>query len=118
MRKVLAVVTVVVFAVGIYSYFRDRESLKIKSEMLRLVDDLDLTPPQRDRARGMVETHHLSVFARALNLSRERGHKFDAKLYQDEMFARMIEQSRSDDPDLAERLSTQQRHHELIVSEK
>jgi hypothetical protein len=117
MRKLLAVVTVAVFAVGIYSYFRDRESLKIKTEMLRLVDDLDVSPKQRDRVRGIVESAHNSVFERALDLSRERGHKFDAKLYQDEMFARMIELARSEDADLAERLSTQQRHHELVVSE-
>lgn len=117
MRKVLAIVTVAVFAVGIYSYFRDRESLKIKSEMLKLVDELDLATQQRDRARGMVESLHASVFARSLDLSRDRGKKFDARAYQDEMFARMIERARVEDADLAERLSTQQRHHELMVSE-
>jgi hypothetical protein len=117
MRKMLAAVTVVVFAVGIYSYFRDRESLKIKNEMLRLVDDLDLSSQQRDRARGMVELAHNSVFAQSLDLSRERGRKFDAKLYQEEMFSRMIAQALSEDADLAERLSTQQRHHDLVVNE-
>lgn len=117
MRKILAVVTVAVFAVGIYSYFRDRESLKIKKEMLRLVGDLDLTNDQRARARGMVESLHVSVFARSLDISRDRGKKFDAKAYQDEMFARMIERAKTADADLAERLSTQQRHHELVVSE-
>ena len=117
MRKVLAVVTVAVFAVGIYSYLRDRESLKIRSEMLRLANDLELTPPQLNRVRGMVESMHNSVFARALDLSRERGRKFDAKLYQEEMFARMIERAKVEDADLAERLSTQQKHHELVVSE-
>jgi len=45
------------------------------------------------------------------------GKKFDAKAYQDEMFARMIERAKTADADLAERLSTQQRHHELVVSE-
>ncbi len=118
MRKALAVVTVVVFAVGIYSSFRDRESLKIRGEMLRLMNDLDLTPPQLSRVRGMVESMHNSAFARALDLSRDRGRKFDAKLYQDEMFARMIERAKSEDPNLAERLSTQQTHHELVVSER
>ncbi len=118
MRKVLAIVTVVVFAVGIYTYIRDRESLKIRGEMLRLMNDLELTPPQLNRVRGMVESMHNFVFARALDLSRERGRKFDAKLYLDEMFVRMIERAKADDPDLAERLSTQQRHHELIVSEQ
>lgn len=113
----LAVVTVAVFAVGFYSYFRDRQSLKIKKEMLRLVGDLDLSSHQRDRARDMVESAHSSVFALSLDLSRERGRKFDPKLYQDEMFAHMIAQSLSEDADLAERLSTQQRHHDLVVSE-
>lgn len=117
MRKVLAVVTVVVFAVGIYSYIRDRESLKVRSEMLRMMNDFELSAPQLNRVRAMVESMHNSVFAHALDLSRDRGRKFDVKLYQDEMFARMIERARADDPDLAERLSTQQKHHELVVSE-
>lgn len=113
----LAVVTVVLFAVGIYSYFRDRESLKIRNEMLKLVGDLDLSEAQRARARGMVESLHASVFARSLDISRDRGKKFDAKAYQDEMFAQMIERAKIEDASLAERLSTQQRHHELVVSE-
>ena len=116
MRKLLAVVTIAVVTVGTYTYSRDRESLKIKNEMLRLVDDLELSPQQRDRARGMVESAHNSVFASALDLSRERGHKFDARLYQEEMFASMIAQARNEDADLAERLSTQH-HHDLVVSE-
>ena len=118
MRKILAIITVAVFAVGFYSYYRDRESLKIKKEMIRLVGDMELTPAQEDRSRGMVESLHVSVFGHALDLSRDRGKKFDAKAYQDEMFARMIERAKSEDPDLAEQLSTQQKHHELIVSEQ
>jgi len=118
MRKILAIVTVAVFAVGFYSYFRDRESLKIKKEMIRLVGDMDLTPSQQDRSRGMVEALHNAVFVHALDLSRDRGKKFDAKAYQDEMFARMIERAKTEDPELAERLATQQKHHELVVSEQ
>lgn len=117
MRRALAVITVAVFSMGIYSYFRDHESAKIKSEMLRLVNDLDLTPGHLNQVRNMVEMLHDSAFADALDISRDRGQKFDARLYQDEMFARMIAQTRGPDPDLAERLSTQQRHHELVVSE-
>jgi len=117
MRKVLAIITLAVFAVGIYATIRDRQSRNVKSEMLRLVGDLDLTPQQHDRVRGMVETEHDFIFDRALDLSRHRGHKFDAKEYQDEMFARLIERAKGEDPDLAERLSTQQKHHELVVSE-
>jgi hypothetical protein len=86
--------------------------------MLRLANDLELTPPQLNRVRGMVELMHNSVFAQALDLSRARGRKFDATLYQEEMFTRMIDRAKGDDPDLAERLSTQQKHHELVVSER
>ena len=117
MRKVLALVTIAVFAAGFYSYFRDRESLKIKREMLALVGDLELTPEQANVARNMVESLHTAVFARALDISRDRGRKFDARAYQDEMFARMIDRAKADDVDLAERLSTQQKHHDLVVSE-
>lgn len=118
MRKALAVVTVAVFTVGIYTYFRDRESLKIKKEMLALVGDLELTPDQHNRARNMVESFHNDVFAHAMDLSKAQGHKFDARAYQDEMFARMIARAREQDPVFAERLSTQQKHHDLLVQER
>lgn len=117
MRKLLAVVTVAVVGVGVYAWLRDRESVKIRGEMLRLVNDLELTPSQLSMTRGMVESMHNDVFARALDLSRDRGRKFDSKLYYEEMFARMIERAKTADPDLAERLSTQQPHHELVVHE-
>ena len=117
MRKLLAVITVGVFAVGVFSVIRDRESLKVKSEMLNLVDDLELTSAQRARVRMLVEAEHGAVFGMALDPSRSRGDKFDAKKYQDEMFRRIIAHTRLDEPELAEKLSAQQPHHELIVSE-
>jgi len=118
MKKVLAIITVGVFAVGLYSVIRDRESLKVKDGMLKLVDDLELTVPQRARVRLLVEAEHVAVFDKSLDLSKSRGAKFDAKLYQDEIFSRIIAHTRSDEPELAEKLSMQQRHHELVVREK
>lgn len=118
MRKALAVVTVAVVAMGIYSLIRDRESLEIKREMLRLVNDLDLTPPQRGRVRLLVEAEHVAAFRRSMDISRSRGDRFDAKLYQEEMFTRLIAHIRDDDPLLAERLSEQQKYHALVVREQ
>lgn len=119
MRKLFAGVVLVAFAVGFYAYRQGGASVKVKSEMLRLVDDLKLSPEQHEAARRMVELHHEAVYGDALDISRDRGRKFDASLYQEEFFRRMIDQARQDgDAELADRLSAQRNDIRLVVTEQ
>ena len=119
MRKTIAGVVLLAFAVGFYTFRQDRASAAIKAEMLRLVDDLDLSPDQHSSIRQLVELHHDGVFRDATDIARDRGETFDEKLYQDELFRRMIDQARDDgDVELAKRLSNQRNHIKLIVREE
>jgi hypothetical protein len=119
MRKLLAGAVIVAFAIGFYAYRHGGASANIKSEMLRLVDDLNLSPEQHEAASRMVELHHEAVYGDALDISRDRGKKFDAGLYQEEFFRRMIDQARQDgDADLADRLSAQRHDIQLVVTEQ
>lgn len=117
MRKLLGIVTVCVFAVGFYAMMKDRESRTVKLEMLQLVDQLDLSPTQRGRVRLLVESVHGPAFRKALDVTRARGTRFDAVAYKDEVFARLIDRVRADEPQLAEKLSIQQHHHQLKIVE-
>jgi hypothetical protein len=119
MRKLLAGVVILAFAIGFYAYRHGGASANIKIEMLRLVDDLKLSPEQHEAGRRMVELHHEAVFQNATDISRDRGRKFDARLYQEELFRRMIDQARQDgDADLANRLSAQRNDIQLVVTEQ
>ena len=119
MRKLLAGIVIVAFAIGFYAYRQGGASANVKSEMLRLVDDLHLSPEQHEAARRMVELHHEAVFNDATDISRDRGRKFDTRLYQEEFFRRMIDQARQDgDADLADRLSAQRNDIQLVVTEQ
>ncbi|MEK7711083.1 MAG: hypothetical protein AAB341_04225 [Planctomycetota bacterium] len=119
MRKLLAGVVIVAFAIGFYAYRHGGASTKVKSEMLRLVDDLNLSPEQHEAARRMVELHHEAAYGDALDISRDRGQKFDARLYQEVLFRRIIDQARQDgDADLADRLSAQRNDIQLVVTEQ
>ncbi len=119
MRKLLAGIVIVAFAIGFYTYRQGGASVNVKTEMLRLVDDLNLSPGQHETTRRMVELHHEAVYGDALDISRDRGRKFDVKLYQEELFRRMIDQARQDgDADLADRLSAQRNDIQLVVTEQ
>jgi hypothetical protein len=114
MRKLLAIVTVAVFAVGVYALIRDRESLRVKKAMLELVDELDLTKLQRGRVRLLVEAFHADAFRASSEQGRLTGDALDWGRYQNEIFSRLIEQTRKDEPALAERLSEQQKAVQLL----
>jgi hypothetical protein len=118
-RKLLAGIVIVAFAIGFYAYRHGGASTNVKSEMLRLVDDLNLSAEQHEAARRMVEFHHEAVYGDAMDISRDRGRKFDAGLYQEEFFRRMIDQARQDgDADFADRLSAQRNDIKLVVTEQ
>ena len=118
MRKLLVGVVLVAFAIGFYSYRLGGAGTEIKLEMLRLADDLDLTPQQHDAVRRMVEFHHDAVFKDSVDISRDRGQRFDARLYQEELFRRMIEQAAHDgDSELSDRLFAQRNAIQLVVTE-
>ncbi len=119
MRKVLGGLVLLVFAVGFYTLRHDRASATVKAEMLRLTEDLDLSPDQHESTRQMVELHHEGVFRDATDIARDRGEMFDERLYQEELFRRMIDKAREDgDAELSERLSNQRNHIKLIVREE
>jgi len=119
MRKLLGGLCVVVFAVVIYNYYRGDASGRVKAEMLRLVDDMELSAGESAETKRLVEGHHEQVFDHALHVNRELGGKFDEKSYYDELFTRMVDQARDDGhAELAQKLALQKDDHSLEVTER
>ena len=118
-RKILGVLCVVVSAVLFYNYMRSDSSNRIKNEMLRLLDDMELTAEERAEAKRLVEAHHAAVFESALDVSRKLGNKFNENLYYDELFTQMIDQASADGhSELAQKLDSQRKLHSLNVTER
>jgi len=119
MRKLLGGLCVVVFAVVFYNYYRSEASGRVKAQMLRLVDDMELSAGERAETKRLVETCHVLAFDAALHINRELGRKFDEKSYYDELFTRMVDQARGDGhAELAQKLSQQKDLHSLEVTER
>lgn len=119
MRKLLGGLCVVVFAVVFYNFYRGDASGRVKAEMLRLVDDMELSTGERAEIKQLVEAHHDQAFDHALHFNRERGRKFDEKSYYDELFTRIVDQARGDGhAELADKLSRQKDNHYLEVTER
>ena len=119
MRKFLAIAVLFAFAVLFWMYHRDSQSRNVRAEMIRLVDDMDLSVSWREETRQLVRQHHKPAFDKALDVSRGIGEKFDAAVYQNEVFDRVIEQLRGEGQfDLADKLSDLRKYHRLVVTER
>ena len=119
MRKLIGGLCVVVFAVVFYNYYRGDASGRVKAEMLRLVDDMELSAGEKAETSRLVEAHHGQAFDHAIHINRELGRKFDEKSYYDDLFTRMMDQARGDGhAELAEKLSQQKNNHSLEVTER
>ncbi len=119
MRKLLAGLGLVVFAVVFYNYYGGDSSKRVRTEMLRLVGDMELSDAERAEAQRLVETFHDATYQNSLDIGRKVGSKFDEKSYYDELFARMTDQARSDgNSELAQKLSAQKDLHSLHVTER
>ena len=118
MRRLLGGLCVVVFAVAFYNHYRGDASGRVKAEMLKLVDDMELSAGERTETKRLVEACHGQAFDYALDVNRKLGRKFDEKSYYDQLFTRMVDQARGDGhAELAQKLTQQKDSHSLDVTE-
>ncbi len=119
MRNLLAIVLVIVVGVGVFIYRRDSASNEIKTQMLLIVDDMDLSPQGRGEVKALVSRFHGQAFSNGLDLSRRHGPKFDPKSYYDEVLRLVIAQLREEgNMFLADKVERLQAFHSLSVTEQ
>ena len=118
-RWLIIVAILIAVAVGFYSYRRESAGEGVKAEMLAIVDEMGLPPDWRDEVIQLVEAAHPEAFNKALDVTRERGRKFDARGYYDELFRIVIAWARDDGrTELADRLANEQPRFSLDVTER
>lgn len=119
MRRILALFSVVVVAVGVYVYRRDNASDCIRKEMLGIVSDMDLSPEDSDTVSRLVNRFHNQVFEDHFDPKRAHGKKFDVNGYYNDIGTRIAETLGADGQDeLAHDFRLQQSGFTLTVTER
>ena len=77
-------------SVGGYYYAHQRAGDAIKSEMLKVADDIGFTAEDRAAVNGFIADAHGEAFRHALDATRAHGRKFDEQLYFNEIFDDII----------------------------
>ena len=118
-RKILMLLVLVAVGVGYWTYRHDAASKHIKTEMLAIVDEMDLTPVGREDVKQLIVHFHAGLFDRALDVGKRHGSKFNDKFYYDEMYRQVVEQLRADgDDNFADKVDRLKGEFSLAVTEK
>lgn len=117
MRKILMLIVLV--GVGYWTYRHDAASKRIKTEMLAIVDEMDLSPVGREEVKQLIAQFHARLFDRAMDVGKRHGSKFDDELYYNEMFRQVVEQLRADGDDaFADKVDRVKGDSSLVVTEQ
>jgi hypothetical protein len=119
MRNVVALIIVVCIGIGVFVQRRTSASREIRSQMLQIVDDMDLAAQERTDVKSLVAHHHEQAFAAALDMSRRLGRKFDERSYYEEVFGLVTGSLRAEGKAfLADKIDRLKEFHVLSVTER
>ena len=119
MRNVIALVVILAVGIGIFVYRHDSASDRIKTEMLAIAKDMELSPQEHNEVNHLITVYHEQAFNKALDISRKRGDRFDVQVYYDEIFRLVLGSLRTDDESaLADRIEKQKDYFTLKVTER
>jgi hypothetical protein len=108
-----------VAAYAFYTYREQSAAERVKAEVIAIVHDMDLLPAWEEDVLERVDVAHPQAFAKALDVTKQLGRKFDASVYYKELFDAVIASARENGKhDLADSLDRQRRHFQLSVSER
>ncbi len=117
-RWLISVVVLAIAAFGGYKYVYSRASDGVRTEVLKIVDEMALESQWRPEVRRLMEAAHEEAFAASLNIKEQLGRKFDAKRYIDELFDRVVAYAREEGRDrLADTVERERHAFTLNVSE-
>ena len=113
---------VVVLAIAAYMLYTRREQSaadRVKAEVVAIVHDMDLFPDWEDKVLELADVAHPQAFAKALDVTKELGRKFDASVYYKELFNLVIASAREEGKnDLADSLDRQRKTFQLSATER
>ncbi len=118
-RWLISAVAVVAFGAGAYLYAHRRASDRVKTQILKVVDQMTLPPGSRDELRQLLTIAHEKAFEKALDTTRTRGPKFDENVYFEQVFDQAADLARqSGQVDLADQINCERVHFSLDVTER
>ena len=108
MRKVLGVIVLAAAIVAAYIWYQGQVSGQVKTEMLSLVNRMELSADERAEVRGLVEELHDGAYKQARQAAEGSGKRYDITKYLDELFAAMQTELRADSKSaLADKLAAE-----------
>ena len=116
----LLVVAVVAIAASVLYTRREQSAAdRVKAEAVGIVQDMSLLPDWEEKVLELVDVAHPQAFAKALDVTKELGRKFDASVYYKELFDLVIASAREEGKnDLADSLDRQRKSFQLSVTER
>jgi len=118
MRNFIALLLLVGVGVGVYLYKSENGSKKIKAEMSRLIDDMQIKPEWKQEAGALFNAVHEKAFQAALDVTQKLGKKFDDETYYNKVIEMMEQRAREEGKQkLADTLEEEKSLHSLSVTE-
>lgn len=118
-RWLLSVAVLAGVSAGGYAYLYGRASDTVKAEVLKIVDEMFDSTENRIAMRRFIENAHADAFARALDVKREHGRKFDGPLYFRSVFDSVIASARAEGlTRLADTVEREREHFTFETTEK
>lgn len=117
-RTLFALIVIAVAATTVFLYRRGNAGAEVKREIVAIVNEIELPQDWRTTAEEYIHAAHEKAFNKAMDVTRKFGEKFDAKVYYDDIFDRIIAWARDDGKaDLAAKLEEARKAHSLRVTE-
>ena len=117
LRWLVTLVVLAAVALGTYSYLYNKVSDRVRSEVLRIADDMTTSSEDRDVLHRLLAEAHDQAFERALDLTKERGRQFDGEQYFNEVLDRVVAGARAEGLGaLADSVDRQRQHFTFKVS--
>ena len=116
---VLGMVVVAGVGVSFYTYKHKRAGDLVLAQILGVADDMDISPEFKDELHTLLGAAHEDAFARAFDISRALGRKFDTELYYKEIFDVVIARAREQGKDdLGDRIEREREYFSITVTER
>lgn len=90
MRRLIALLLIVIAGVGVYVLKRDAARENVRREMVGIIGDMSLSAKDQEAVVALVNRFHDQAFRAALDVSKELGRKFDESAYYDDIVQRII----------------------------
>ena len=89
MRRLIALLLIVIVGVGVYVLKRDAARENVRREMVGIIGDMSLSAKDQEAVVALVNRFHDQAFRAALDVSKELGRKFDERAYYDDIVQRI-----------------------------